>query len=71
MTTDDIRKIIKDSGKKVINVSITTQSDKVFRQSLRINDRNQLCIGSYKSSFPNYIISDNTITNWKNIKPIK
>lgn len=72
MNTDDIKKIIKDGSKnEITNVKITTKSGKQFKQALRINSLNQLCIGNYKSKFPNYIISELTIENWDKVEAIK
>lgn len=72
MSTDEIRKIIKDGSKNnTINARITTKSGKQFKQALRINSLNQLCIGSYKSKFPNYIINELTTENWVKVEIIK
>lgn len=72
MNIEDIRKLIREnSANNVVNAKITTQSGKQFKQSLRINPLNQICIGSYKSKFPNYIITDSTTDNWVKIEVIK
>ena len=72
MTTQEIKKdILNDEKNKVVNVKITTKSGLSKKQSLRINDLDILCIGNYKSKFPNYLINDITTDKWETIKIIK
>ena len=68
MTAQEVKDIISASGKKVIKVEITTKSGKKYKQSLRINPQGILCIGQYKSNFPNYLIYDSVTDNWSSIK---
>lgn len=72
MTTQEIKKdILNDEKNKVVNVKITTKSGLSKKQSLRINDLDILCIGNYKSKFPNYLINDVITDKWESIKIIK
>lgn len=72
MTTQEIKENILGNEKgKIVNVKITTKSGLSKKQSLRINDLNILCIGSYKSKFPNYLLNDNVTEKWESIKVIK
>lgn len=72
ITTQYIKENILGNEKgKVVNVKITTESGLTKKQSLRINDLNILCIGAYKSKFPNYLINDIITSKWKSIEIIK
>lgn len=71
MTAEEVKQLVIDSGKNIVNVQVTTKTGLKQKQSLRINAHEQLCIGGYKSKFPNYIIGDVVTDKWESIKIIK
>ena len=71
MLEADIKEILKDAGMTSSNVEIETESGLKFKRKLRINDLGLLCIGEYKSKFPNYLVNLNVASKWKSVKIIK
>lgn len=71
MLEADIKQILKDAGKTCSNVEIETESGLKVKQKLRVNDLGLLCIGKYKSKFPNYLVNLNVVSKWKSVKIIK
>lgn len=72
MTTNEIKtNILNNEKSKVVNVKITTKSGLTKKQALRINNLGILCIGNYKSAFPNYYLNDNVTEKWDKVEIIE
>lgn len=71
MKVDEVKELVKASGKSVVNVRITSHKGFQAKQSLRIDAHDTLCIGGYKSKFPNYKIGENLTEKWAKIEIIK
>lgn len=72
MTIQEVKEILSPYGNKAVKVTITTNAhNKKYKQSLRINANNDICIGAYNSPFPNYRVSENVTEKWKCIRIAK